>query len=904
MAKKTNPELSKDITFENQKIVPIRMDTEVKKSFIEYSMSVIVSRALPDVRDGLKPVHRRILYAMYEDHLTSDKPFRKSATTVGNVLGRYHPHGDTAVYDSMVRMAQDFSMRYPLIEGHGNFGNVDGDGAAAYRYTEARMAKIANEMLENIEKDVVSFSPNFDNKLKEPDVLPARFPNLLVNGSVGIAVGMATNIPPHNLGEVIDGTIYFMEHPDATVSDLMEYIKGPDFPTYATIYGTQGIVEAYTTGRGLIMVRSKAEVEEEKHRIVITEIPYAVNKAMLVKSMANLVKDKRIEGVTEIRDESGRAGMKIVVEYKRDANGQVILNQFYKYTQLQDTFAVNMIALVNGEPKCLSLPQILHHYVKHQETVIERRVRFDLDKALARAHILEGQMIAIEDIDEVIQTIRSNASIADAKAALMTRFSLTDMQAQAIVDMTLGKLAGLERIKIEDELKEKEALIKELQEILASEGRIHEIIKEEMLAIKRKYADERRTVIVAAENEIVLEDLIERHTCVITMTNSGYIKRQPADAYVSQKRGGKGIIGMTTKEEDAVADVHIVPSHAFLLMFTNYGRAYVRKAYQIPEAGRTAKGTSVVNVLELTPGEQVTAIIDIPAFRDNEYLMMVTRMGVIKRVAVKDFEFQRRGGKIALDLDEGDSHDFVRRTSGDNDIILASHTGQAIRFHESQARVMTRGARGVRGMTLEEGDYITGAAVVPLTLNAEETPSLFADNAEAADEMPQNQNRMMLLTIAENGYGKLTPFEEYPVHKRGGKGIICHAITEKTGLLAGISTVSMTDDVMMITDEGTMIRTPVSDIRVCGRPSQGVIVMRMADGAHIVNFAPVRDEEAAAREAQENAALVQEQDDMDTETLKDEFSDDSTDNRADADEIELLGFDEDEDADKEEDGDI
>ncbi|MBE6658476.1 MAG: DNA gyrase subunit A [Ruminococcaceae bacterium] len=861
MAKKAKPELSKEIIFENQKIVPIRMDTEVKKSFIEYSMSVIVARALPDVRDGLKPVHRRILYAMYEDHLTSDKPFRKSATTVGNVLGRYHPHGDVAVYDTMVRMAQDFSMRYPLIEGHGNFGNVDGDGAAAYRYTEARMAKISNEMLENIEKDVVPFSPNFDNKLKEPDVLPARFPNLLVNGSVGIAVGMATNIPPHNLGEVIDGTIYYMEHPEATVSDIMQYIKGPDFPTYATIYGTQGILQAYTTGKGHVMVRSKAEIDEEHHRIIITEIPYAVNKSMLIKSMADLVNDKRIDGVTDMRDESGRAGMRIVIEYRRDANGQVILNQFYKYTQLQDTFAVNMIALVNGEPKCLSLPQILHHYIKHQETVIERRVRFDLDKALNRAHILEGQMIAIENIDEVIRIIRSNASVNDAKVALMDTFNLTDPQAQAIVDMTLGKLAGLERIKIQDELKEKEALIKELRDILSSEGRIHQIIKDEMLEIKRKYADERRTEIVAAENEIVLEDLIERHTCVITMTQSGYIKRQPADTYVAQKRGGKGIIGMTTKEEDVVDDVHIVPSHAFLLMFTNRGRVYVRKAYQIPEAGRTAKGTSVVNVLELTDGERVTAIIDLPAFNENEYLMMATRNGVIKRVAVKEFEYQRRGGKIAVDLDDGDSLDFVCKTGGEDEVILASHNGQAIRFREAQARVMGRGARGVRGMTLAEGDYITGAAVV-------------RENA-------------MLLSITENGYGKLTPFAEYSTHGRGGKGIVCHAITEKTGLLCGIAAVSPDDDVMMITNEGTMIRTPVSEIRVCGRPSQGVIVMRMTDGAHVVNFAAVCDEEQAAKDAEQSAALIA--DDAELPEMPE--------NAAFEEEIELLEMDADEDGD-------
>ena len=825
----------KDYTFENQKIVPIRMDKEVKKSFIEYAMSVIVSRALPDVRDGLKPVHRRILYAMYEDHLTSDKPFRKSATTVGNVLGRYHPHGDSAVYDTMVRMAQDFSMRCPLIEGHGNFGNIDGDSAAAYRYTEARMAKISNEMLSDIEKDVVDFSPNFDNKLKEPDVLPARFPNLLVNGSVGIAVGMATNIPPHNLGEVIDGTIYFMNHRDATVSELMEYIKGPDFPTYATIYGTQGIIEAYTTGRGKVMVRAKAEVDEEKHRIIITEIPYAVNKSMLVESMANLVKEKRVEGVTDIRDESGRDGLKIVVDYRRDVNGQIILNQFYKYTQLQDTFAVNMIALVNGEPKCLSLPQILEEYVKHQESVIKRRVNFDLEKALTRAHILEGQKIAIDSIDEVIAIIRANSSVKEAKEALMEAFSLTDLQAQAIVEMTLGKLAGLERMKIEAELAEKEKLIAELRDILAHEEKIIEIITNEMLEIKRKYADKdpRRTEICVAENEIVLEDLMERHTCVITMTHTGYIKRQPADTYTAQRRGGKGIIGMSTKEEDFVEDVHIVPSHSFLLMFTNLGRVYVRKAYMIPEAGRTAKGTSVVNVLELSEGEKVTTIIDLPSFEENEYLFMVTRKGVVKRTSVKDFEYQRRGGKIAIDLDEGDSLDYVRHTKGDDEIVFATHFGQALRIHETQARVMGRAARGVRGMTLADEDYIVGVSVVK------------------EDEL--------LLSIAENGFGKLTAYSEYTQHHRGGKGIVCHAITEKTGLLSGIAGVKMDDDVMLITNEGIIIRTPVSDIRICGRASQGVIVMRLAEGAKIVNFAPVEHEkeEEIPQESAENGEEIE-----------------------------------------------
>ncbi len=814
-----NSEIRTDLSYANQKIVDIPMDREVRKSFIEYAMSVIVSRALPDVRDGLKPVHRRILYAMYEDHLTSDKPFRKSATTVGNVLGRYHPHGDSSVYDAMVRLAQDFSMRSPLIEGHGNFGNVDGDGAAAYRYTEARMSKIANEMLRDIEKDVVPFSPNFDNKLKEPDVLPARFPNLLVNGSIGIAVGMATNIPPHNLGEVIDGTVYYIDHPEATVAELMQYIKGPDFPTRATIYGNQGIIEAYTTGRGRIMVRSKAEVQEDKHRIIVTEIPYAVNKSQMVESMADLVKEKRVEGVTAIRDESGRAGMRIVIEYRRDANGQIILNQFYKYTQLQDTFAVNMIALVNGEPKCLSLPQVLYHYVKHQETVIENRVRFDLEKALMRAHILEGQKIAIDNIDEVIHIIRSNASVTEAKNALMENFSLTDVQAQAIVDMTLGKLAGLERIKIEDELAEKEALIKELREILASEGRVKEIIKEELLEIKAKYAakDPRRTEIVAAENEIILEDLIERHNCVITMTKSGYIKRQPADTYSAQKRGGKGIIGMATKDEDSVENVYIVPSHSHLLMFTDFGKVYVKKAFRIPEAGRTAKGTSVINVIDIAPEEKITSIVDVPDFDENTFLMMVTRKGVIKRTSLMEFEYRRKGGKIAIDLDEGDSLDFVCVTHGEDQVLLATHNGQAIRFHEKDARVMGRGARGVRGMTLTEDDYIVGACVV--------------------------EEDGKLLSITEQGYGKLTPFAEYSRHGRGGKGIVCHSVTEKTGLLAGVAAVHPGEDVMMITNEGVIIRTPIDDIRICGRASQGVIVMRVGEGGYVARFATVSPED-------------------------------------------------------------
>ncbi len=677
-----------NLEFPDQKIVGIEMRHEVENSFIAYSMSVIMSRALPDVRDGLKPVHRRILYAMYEDHLTYDKAFRKSATTVGNVLGRYHPHGDSAVYDTMVRLAQPFSMRYPLIEGHGNFGSVDGDPAAAYRYTEARLAKLSNEMMSDIDKNVVDFDPNFDNRLKEPRVLPSRFPNLLVNGSIGIAVGMATYIPPHNLGEVIDGTIYQMENPDCTVRDLMQFIKGPDFPTAATLYGSNGIYEAYSTGRGRVMVRAKCNIEEEKHRIVVTEIPYQVNKSMLVESMAALVKDKRIEGITDIRDESGRDGMRIVVDYRRDANGQVILNQLYKYTQLQDTCAFNMLALVDNVPRVLNLKQILGYYIKHQEDVITRRIKFDLEKAKREAHILEGLRIATDNIDEVIEIIKKSASIPDAKEKLMARFSLDDIQAQAIVDMTLGRLSGLERQKVEERLAKLYALIEELTADLNDEGRIKEIIKTEMLEIKAKFADPRRTELVAAEDDIVYEDLIERHTCVVTMTHGGYIKRQPADTYSAQKRGGKGIIGMATKEEDYVEDVIAANSHALLMFFTNTGKVHTRKTYQIPEAGRTAKGSNIVNILELEAGEKVTAIISVPGFSDREYLFMVTKRGIVKKTLLSEFEYQRKGGKIALTLDDGDELVYVKHPSGNDDIIIATHDGLSARFGEVDVRAM------------------------------------------------------------------------------------------------------------------------------------------------------------------------------------------------------------------------
>ena len=828
---------NENIEFLDQKIVEVDMEKEVKKSFIEYSMSVIAARALPDVRDGMKPGQRRIMYAMYEDNLTHDKPFRKSATTVGNVLGRYHPHGDSAVYGTMVRMAQDFSYRYPLVEGHGNFGSVDGDEAAAYRYTEARMAKISDELMADLEKEVVDFVPNFDNRRKEPKVLPSRFPNLLVNGSMGIAVGMATNIPPHNLGEVIDATIFRMENPESTVPELMEYVKGPDFPTYATIYGSAGIIQAYTTGKGKVMVRAKAEIDEDNRRIIFTEIPYGVNKSELCKTIANLVKDKRIEGITELRDESGRNGMRIVVEYKRDANGQVILNQLYKYSELQSTCAVNMLALVNNEPKILSLPQILDLYIEHQRSVIYRRVTFDLNKAKSRAHIFEGYHIAIDNIDRVIEIIRSSKSIPEAKERLMAetfevKFNdefaamlgggdirqLTDVQAQAIVEMTLGRLTGMERDKIEDELSRLHALIVELEGILADPEKINNIIKEEMLEIKRKFGDERRTEILPATDDIDLEDLIEKHNCVITLTKAGYIKRLPADTYVSQHRGGKGIIGMSTKEDDYVDTVAAVHSHSFLLLFTNYGKVHMRKAYQIPESSRTAKGTNIVNVIEMLPGEKITALISLEEFSDQEYLTMITKQGVIKRTLLSEYEYHRKGGKIALALDEGDELVYVMHTHGEYDVIIATRNGSAVRFTEQNVRPMGRTARGVRGITVRDGDFVTGVALV------EEGKSL--------------------ITITENGYGKRTPYSDFREMKhRGGVGVQAHNLTEKTGKLCGIASVDDDDDLMMITDAGTIIRTPVRDVPSYSRSASGVIMMRLSEGQTLVNFTKVKREE-------------------------------------------------------------
>ena len=854
MSKKREREQQREnesILFENQKIVDVNMEHEVKRSFIEYSMSVIISRALPDVRDGMKPGQRRVLYTMYEDHLTHDRPTRKSATTVGAVLGRYHPHGDSSVYGTMVHLAQPFYMRYPLIEGQGNFGSIDGDPPAAYRYTEARMEKIADEMMRDIDKDVVNMVPNFDNCRKEPTVLPARFPNLLVNGSMGIAVGMATNIPTHNLGEVIDATIYRMDNPDCTIPDLMQFIQGPDFPTYGTIYGTNGIKEAYMTGKGRVMVRAQAEVNEEKRTIVITEIPYGVNKSLLCESIGTLVKEKRIEGITDIRDESDRKGMRIVIDFKREANGHIILNQLYRYTQLQDTCAINMLAIVNNEPKVLNLAQILDHYIVHQESVITRRVQYDLNAALHDAHIYEGYKLAIDNIDEVISIIRSSPDTPTAKINLMERFKgpsapgqaldlaefaaaenpgLTEEQAQAIVSLTLGRLSGLERQKIEDKLDALHAAIAEYRAILADINRIKQIIKDEMLEIKAKYADPRRTRIEAVANEIIDEDLVEKHNCVLTLTNAGYIKRQATEVYSAQRRGGKGIMGMTTKEEDFIERVVSVHSHSTVLMFTNTGRVQTLRAFQIPEASRTAKGTNVVNLLQLTEGEKVTSMIAVQGFGEGEYLVMVTRNGIIKRTLLSEFEYQRKGGKIAITLDEGDELLYVLHTSGHSDILLATAAGSAVRYSEERVRAMCRTARGVIAISLREYDgeldRVVGAVVV--------------DDAKR------------LVTITERGYGKRSPFDGFrTMTNRGGFGVICQNLTEKTGRLTGIAAVDDDEDLMMITDQGTIIRTPAADISLQSRSATGVIVMRLPEGQYVANFTKVAKEPEEEIEGEE-----------------------------------------------------
>jgi len=826
-----------DIMFPEQRIVQSELVHEMKSSYIDYAMSVIVGRALPDVRDGLKPVHRRILYAMYEDGLTSDKPFKKSATCVGDVLGRYHPHGDASVYDAMVRLAQDFSMRYPLVDGHGNFGSVDGDPPAAYRYTEARMSKLCNEMLRDIDKDTVAWDPNFDESRKEPRVLPSRFPNLLVNGSSGIAVGMATNIPPHNLTEVINACVCILENPEAELADLMEYIKGPDFPTRGIIMGRSGIRAAYATGRGKITVRARTEFEEfgqNRERIIVTELPYQVNKRQLIAAMAEQVRDKRLEGISDIRDETDRNGMRVVIELKKDANPQVVLNRLFAQTQMQTTFGVTMLALVNNQqqPKILSLRHMLDEYLTFQEEIITRRTQFDLKKALDRQHVLQGLLIAEDNIDEVIRTIRE--SYDNAKERLMERFSLSEIQAQVVLDMQLKRLQGLEREKLEAEYEELEKRIEYYRELLANEEMLKGVLKDELIAIRDKYGDDRLTEIQDVEDEIDIEDLIEEEQCVFTLSHAGYCKRVPASTYRSQKRGGRGVTGMTTKEEDFVEGVFTASTHDYILFFTNLGKVHRRKGYQIPEAGRTAKGTNLVNILPFEPGEKVTAGITVHEF-DEDYLVFVTKNGTVKRLELASLNTARKAGIRALTLSDGDELIAVMKTDGKQDIMLASADGMAICFNENDVRVMGRDAAGVRGMALDAGDSIVGAGIAA--------------------------KGKQLLSVTEYGYGKRTDIEEYMrlgddgvrrPQQRGGKGLKNYNITAKTGRIAGVAIVDDEDDVMLIENGGVLIRMAAADINVYKRDTQGVILMRVEAGNRVISVDRVdREPEETADEHEE-----------------------------------------------------
>ena len=822
-----------DILFPEQTIVESELVHEMKSSYIDYAMSVIVGRALPDVRDGLKPVHRRILYAMYEDNLTADKPFKKSATCVGDVLGRYHPHGDASVYDAMVRLAQDFSMRYPLVDGHGNFGSVDGDPPAAYRYTEARMSKLSNEMLRDIDKDTVDWDPNFDESRKEPRVLPSRFPNLLVNGSAGIAVGMATNIPPHNLREVIDACICILDNPEAELADLMEYIKGPDFPTKGIIMGRSGIRAAYSTGRGKITVRARAEFEEYgqgRERIIVTELPYQVNKRMLIAAMAEQVRDKRLDGISDIRDETDRNGMRIVIELKKDANPQVVLNRLYAQTQMQTTFGVTMLALVNNQsqPRILSLRHILDEYLRYQEQIITRRTQYDLKKALERQHVLEGLLIAEENIDEVIKTIRE--SYDDAKERLMARFDLSEIQAQVVLDMQLKRLQGLEREKLQNEYNELEKRIAYYRELLSNEEMLKGVLKDELTAIRDRFGDDRLTEIQDVEDEIDIEDLIEEEQCVFTLSHAGYIKRVPAATYRSQKRGGRGVTGQTLKEEDFVEGVFSASTHDYILFFTSMGRVHRRKGYQIPEGGRVAKGTNIVNILPLEPGEKVTAGLTVRDF-DEDNLMFVTRHGTVKRVSLQSLNTARKAGIRALTLADGDELIAVMKTNGEQNILLATADGMAICFSESDVRVMGRDAAGVRGIALSEGDYVVGAGI--------------------------GEEGKQLLTVTELGYGKRTEIAEYmrlgengqrSPQLRGGKGLKNYNLTAKTGRVAGVAVVGDDDDVMLIESGGVLIRMAVSDINIYKRDTQGVILMRLEEGGRVISLDPVEKEEEDADE--------------------------------------------------------
>ncbi len=845
----------------NEKIIDVDIEQEVKKSFMEYAMSVIISRALPDVKDGLKPVQRRIIYTMYDTGLTPDKAYRKSVTAVGDVLGKYHPHGESSVYDAMVRMAQDFSLRYPLVDGHGNFGSIDGDPPAAYRYTEAKMAKLSLEMVRDIEKSTVDFMPNFDGRMKEPTVLPSRFPNLLVNGSIGIAVGMATNIPPHNLREVVDGALYIMENPECSMDELMRIIPGPDFPTGGIILGRSGIRAAYATGKGHIKVRAKAEIEEfdnGRSRIIVSEIPYEVNKARMCEEIGNLVKEKKIEGITALRDESNRKGIRVVVEVNRNANANVILNQLYQYTNMQRTFAVSMLALVDNTPKVLSLREMLDCYLGHQKDVIVRRTEHDLKKALDRAMILEGLRIAVDHIDEVVRIIRSSANIPEAKAALMERFKgfevknllrrseagyddenesmsvgLNEEQAQAIVSMTLGQLTGLGVDKIEKEYEEKMNIVRECRAILASDERVQGIIRDELTEIKKKFGDERRTAIEAQENDIDIEDLIKDETCVYTLSKLGYIKRLPVDAYRVQRRGGRGVTGMSMREEDVADTIFVGRTHDYMLFFTTRGRVFRLKGYQIPEAGRTAKGTNIVNLLEIEKDERISSMLHYSADQEeSKYLFMVTKNGTVKRVNLSDFGNIRRSGLKALALEEGDELISTLMTGGEDDIIVGTRGGRCAVFNESGVRPMGRSAVGVIGIRLDEGDSVIGAAVL---------------NPGAH-----------VLTVTENGYGKLTEEDKFPRHNRGVRGVALHELTDKTGLLSGLLITERTGEVVLITSTGTLIRTEIDKVRVCGRISQGVRVMKTGEDETVIGIASVPSEEEdgeanAEASAEENA---------------------------------------------------
>lgn len=825
--------------------IDVNLEEEMRKAFLEYSMSVIISRALPDVRDGLKPVHRRILYTMYENSLWPEKAYRKCADTVGSVLGRYHPHGDASVYDALVRLAQDFSMRYVLVDGHGNFGSIDGDPPAAYRYTEARMNKLSVDMLADIDKDTVDFSPNYDDRLKEPNVLPTHFPNLLVNGSTGIAVGMATNIPPHNMGEVIDGMCALIDNPQASLEDIMQYIKGPDFPTGGIIMGRSGIRAAYATGRGRILVRARAEIEEEKNgrfKIIVSELPYQVNKARLIENIADLVKDKRLEGISNIEDHSDREGMHIVIDIKRDASPQIVLNHLYNETQMQTTFGVNMLAIVRNEPKTLNLLQMLQEYINFQKEVVERRTRFDLKKAQDRAHILEGLKKAIDIVDEIIATIRAcKGGKSEAKKAIMEAFDFDDVQATAIVSFQLGQLAGLEIKKIMDELDQLHEKIRDYLDILSSESRILAIIKDEARAMKNKYADERRTEIAAISGEVDIEDLIPNDECVMTLTQAGYVKRQKADTYHIQKRGGRGVSGMSRREEDLAAEMFVSRNHDQVMFFTNFGRVYRLKCYEVPEGTRTAKGMNIANLLPLNPDEKVTSMIRVPQVEEDSYLVLVTRKGVIKRTELTAYRHVRKNGLIAIDLDEGDALSWVRITNGQNELLVATRNGMAIRFKETDVRAMGRTARGVKAITMSDDDCVIGMSIL--------------------------REGGLVLTVSETGYGRLSPMEDYRLQNRGGKGLTNYH-TDKYGKVAAIKVVDLTDDIILISADGVIIRIEASSIRVCARPSKGVRVMRIqGDENRVVTLsrAPHETEEDSEEESEEGTEMPSQQETEPTE---------------------------------------